>query len=104
MGGINATFDFLAETPNETASDLLVELLDSKDREMREHALTAILKRRECLGQSMLMLRWQDWSDRWKALIAQYSHHMVEAIKQGCRISWPSFSRLTPRSLSLAPN
>ena len=83
MGGINATFDFLAETPNETASDLLVELLDSKDREMREHALTAILKRRECLGQSMLMLRWQDWSDRWKALIAQYSHHMVEAIKQG---------------------
>ncbi len=82
MSGIDATFDFLAETMNESASDLLIDLLDSKDRDMRERALTAILKRRECLGHAVLLLRWQDWSDRWKGLIAQYSHHVAPAIKE----------------------
>lgn len=81
MNGIQATFALLSETENETASELLVKTLSSRDRSMRENALTAILNRRVCSGHKVLIENWHNWSDRWRTKIAERSARVANAMR-----------------------
>src|SRR5262245_57687513 len=81
MPGLPTTFDLLANTPNESASAVLVAGLDASPREVRALALVALLARRNASAELNVLRRWNDMALRWKNQIAERPGWLSAAIR-----------------------
>lgn len=79
--GLCQTLKLLTETANEAAVPILLAALDSRDREIQEGALTAILNRRRGVGSRALIKRWGSLSERWKQQIAEHPRQIASAVR-----------------------
>ena len=80
-GGLDQTFQILATTNNEAATQLLVDAVDGRDREIQNGALRALVRRRSPAGHSELLQRWSDLSERHKATIADQNSRMSASLR-----------------------
>jgi HEAT repeat protein len=76
------TMNVLAESPNEAAVAVLLEGLDSSQRDVRDLALAAILNRRSEAAELEILHRWNDLSMRWKTQIAERVGWISGAIRK----------------------
>lgn len=79
--GFEKTFEVLAATNNEAATKVLVEALDSADREIQSSALRSLVKRRSPQGHAQLLHRWDTLSERHKATIAEQASRLSGALR-----------------------
>ncbi|MCA9124184.1 MAG: HEAT repeat domain-containing protein [Planctomycetaceae bacterium] len=79
--GLAATFSVLANTQNEAAVRLLLDALDSRNRQIRVGALQALLSRRNAGADRELLKRWHTFSKRWKKIVAESSGRLSHAIR-----------------------
>lgn len=80
-GGLETTFAFLASTPNEAATELLLPALDSFETVIQESALTALLDRRSVAGQHELLRRLHRINERWRQLLHERRGRMSRGIR-----------------------
>jgi HEAT repeat protein len=81
MATLDITFRLLANTANESATALLIAALDSSQREVRDHALEAILARKSHAAELVLLRRWPELSERWRQQIADRPGWLSRAIR-----------------------
>ena len=81
-GGLAATFEVLAATPNEAAVPVLVAALSSPRRELRDLAFTALLGRHGPVAEVEVLQRWRTLPDPWKRQILSRPGWLSNAIRQ----------------------
>jgi hypothetical protein len=81
-GGIALTCDLLGNTENDAAAAVLLAALDASQREIRDAALTALLRRRSSTAELNILGRWNDLSLRWKTQIAERTGWLSGAIQK----------------------
>jgi len=79
-GGLKTTFDLLAATKNEVASDLLLETLESVRSDIKFTALSAVTKRRSSRLHDELLRRWHTLSERAKAVLVDSAPRLTRAV------------------------
>lgn len=79
--GLELTFSVLAKTQNEAAVRVLLDALDSQDRDVQVGALRAMLARRSPTAQRELLDRWHTLSKRWKRIVADSGGQLSNAIR-----------------------
>jgi hypothetical protein len=80
-GGLARTLDLLTRTNNEAATSALLNALDHPDRNLQAAALRALVRRRSVVGHRELLRRWDGFSERWKAMIAEQGSRMSGAVR-----------------------
>lgn len=80
-GGLQATFNHLAGTPNEAAAELLLPALDSFEMEVQEGALRALLDRRSMAGQRELLKRLHRINERWRQILHERRGRMSQGVR-----------------------
>ena len=80
-GGLQSTFELLAQTENDAAVDVLIPALDSPDRAIQEGALRSLLKRRSLAGQREILRRLHLIDEGWKAIIEEHRAGMSHALR-----------------------
>lgn len=88
-GGIETTFELLAQTENEAAVEILIPALDSPEKSIQEGALRSLLKRRSLAGQREILRRLHLVDERWKAIIEEYRASMSHAVRDAVLDSSP---------------
>src|SRR5262245_936956 len=80
--GLTTTFELLAEAENDAATGVLLTALDASQREIRDQALTALLRRHSGTAELNILGRWNDLSLRWKTQIAERVGWLSGAIRK----------------------
>lgn len=80
-GGLQATFNHLAGTPNEAAAELLLPALDSFEPAIQEGALKALLDRRSVAGQHELLKRLHRINERWRQILHERRGRMSRGVR-----------------------
>ncbi len=80
-GGLQTTFNLLANTPNEASAELLLPALDSFETVIQEGALTALLNRRSVAGQHELLKRLHRVNDRWRKILHDNRGRMSRGVR-----------------------
>ena len=80
-GGLKTTFDLLAATKNEAASDLLLETLESAQRDIKFTALSVVAQRHSSRFHVELLRRWHMLSERAKAALVDAGARLTKAIR-----------------------
>jgi hypothetical protein len=81
-GGLTLTCDLLGNTENDAAAAVLLAGLDASQREIRDAALTALLRRYSSTAELNILGRWNELSLRWKTQIAERTGWLSGAIKK----------------------
>jgi len=79
--GLDTTFEVLAATNNEAASDLLLESLESTRSDVKFGALNAVTKRRSPRLHNELLRRWHTFNERAKLILVDSSPRLTKAIR-----------------------
>ena len=79
--GLRTTFDLLAATRNEAASDLLLETLCSVRSDIKFTALHAVTERRSLRLHHELLLRWHTFNERAKTILVDSGTRFTEAVR-----------------------
>ncbi|MBC8350512.1 MAG: HEAT repeat domain-containing protein [Planctomycetes bacterium] len=79
--GLELTFSILSKTQNEAAVAVLLNALDSTDRNVQAGALGAVLSHRSPTGHRELLRRWHALSKRWKKLASDSPGRLTSAIR-----------------------
>jgi HEAT repeat protein len=80
-GGLEITFDLLAATKNEAASDLLLETLTSERSDIRFTAFKAVAKRRSPRLHNHLLARWHTFNERAQGILVESSTRLTQAVR-----------------------
>ncbi|WP_197532507.1 HEAT repeat domain-containing protein [Symmachiella macrocystis] len=80
--GFSKTFDCLARTTNSHALDVLIVALDVPREEVRDHAVKAVLKRRNPRGHVELLRRFHILPDATRNMLEPYAGTMGKALRQ----------------------
>ena len=80
-GGLDTTWRVLANTPNETAVEVLLAALDNPLQMIAVGALGALLDRRTPRGMTELVRRWDRFSVSWKEIISARSDRLIGALR-----------------------
>ncbi|HZN33617.1 MAG TPA: HEAT repeat domain-containing protein [Pirellulaceae bacterium] len=80
--GLTTTFELLGEAENDAATGVLLAALDASQREIRDQALTALLKRHSGTAELNILGRWNDLSLRWKTQVAERVGWLSGAIRK----------------------
>ena len=80
-GGLQSTFELLAQTENDAAVEILIPALDSPDRAIQEGALRSLLKRRSLAGQREILRRLHLIDEGWKPIIEEHRSSMSHALR-----------------------
>jgi len=78
---LKTTFDLLAETANEAATDVLLEALDSPRSEIKFAALKVVTQRRSTRLHNELLLRWHTFNERAKSILVESSSPLTKAVR-----------------------
>jgi len=81
MAALDTTFHLLANSPNESATGVLIAALDSSQREVREQTLGAIINRKSYTAELALLRRWPELSERWKYKISDRPGWLSRAVR-----------------------
>jgi len=79
--GLETTFRFFAETPNEAASRVLIPALDSPFAAIRDRALELLLKRRGPAGHREIMARLHTFDEPWRRMVEEYHGWLTPALR-----------------------
>lgn len=79
--GLQRTFNFLAETPNEAALDLLDTAMRSAQGEVRNLAIEALLQRKTAGGPQRLLESWDELSDDELRIVQAHPQTMQPVIQ-----------------------
>jgi HEAT repeat protein len=78
---LKTTFRVLTQTESEHVGRTLIAALDSPIPQVAEHALIALLERRDSAGQRLLLHRWETLDDHWKGMIRQRHGRMEQVLR-----------------------
>ncbi len=90
MGGLETTWRVLATTKNETATDVLLAVLDDPREEYVVSALRALLMRRDARGLTEIVRRWDRFSTTWKEVVREQSGRLTGALRDALVQDEPS--------------
>lgn len=79
--GIALTFELLARTENEAATNVLLPALDSPEAAISEGALRTLLKRHNLAGHQQLLRRLHSLDPKWRELLQEYRGTMSHALR-----------------------
>lgn len=79
--GLKTTFEWLAATKNEAASDLLLEALGSARSDVKFAALNAVTRRRSPRLHHELLRRWHTFSERAKSILVDSATRLTKAVR-----------------------
>ncbi|MBS0208166.1 MAG: HEAT repeat domain-containing protein [Planctomycetes bacterium] len=79
--GLSKTFEFLSQTENEAAVDLLLRALESPTQHIQHAALRALLERRSVAGQLYLVRRWHTLPVDWLTILDEHRGRMTQALR-----------------------
>jgi HEAT repeat protein len=87
--GLNATFDVLWKTHNESAVKLLLDALDSPLTTVRDGALESLLKRRTMIGHREIIGRLPTMDSKSREIIAEYLRYLGRGLRDAILSSDP---------------
>lgn len=81
QAGLTTTFELLARTQNEAATNALLTALDSPEVAIRDAALRTLLRRHSLAGHQALLRRLHELDPKWRDILHQFRGTMSHALR-----------------------